>query len=515
MRRVIEIWGRINKLPRSRWSLLWCILLFFGLHVGYKVFSWIPKILRRVCCSSYNAPHQFLLDFARRRALDTTEDHTIDAFLFTSALDVEQIPLWVQGSELRFHVQDVTQQEADSLYKSLYTLHKQGRPTVLLAKQPRVYPLFFDIDIKGMRCTKRSEEWEGDGRYNNINEEAMGGMRVNDKNEDDDTQLLEQTLAGIDTIAFLTHLSRTLGELYDPSVLRMAVFESHGICASTYPGFQHDVYAKASFHIVFPDIIVERSENCVQRPEGYPREVCNRKPMAQHCELMDHVRNYFDDSKEKDEDVKKLTEQLLFLDKGNTWSEVFDENPTWHECWDDLTGMRLCWTRKKSERNSRVKRPWKAFRVRYATTNGARGPLMLEEDSELSPESIEWSRWGNVADPSGCKAEGGLHDRHITSWDKTKLRRYDGDDPNECVCRLCNDDAKYKIPDAKKANGKWEQGWTKYRDTASKQIFYWHETWNEGFWAEAPEKEWTKRMDTRRGYAYWCHSSGDRYFWDS
>merc|ERR1712203_1329053 len=89
-------------------------------------------------------------------------------------------------------------------------------------------------------------------------------------------------------------------------------------------------WEKASFHLVFPDIIVDRPF-VHKKPLQWPKE---KQPMSNHAIVHEHVRNFFadriGDSHElleqcEYEIVAKLDDEdeVVYL---NSWNEVFDEN---------------------------------------------------------------------------------------------------------------------------------------------------------------------------------------------
>jgi len=497
---------------------------------------------------------QWLVDFCRRRSMSTTEDHTKDEFLFTTSVDVSDIPDWIEGYELRFDIADMSHEEADELYRHLYELYLQGNPAILLAKQPRCYPLFFDINIRG-----HANVTEVDDTLDSLN---------------------------FDNLCFFGHLARALQEIY-LQPFTMAVFQNHGVCVPTVPQFTGESYAKISFHVVFPELIVLRGSNCVEKRHTSDdnrqtriRELDDPPPVNHHMLILDHVRHYFTHACEDGHDPALLSfwEKITAMDNNNVWTEIIGEDTVWHEPWDDLTGVRLAFTKKCNElREPREKVPWKAFCVtkeatslhqpvprsqtgrettgtgvngvggagggltQSTTTPGRKGsfqntlhttylksqPLavgglgrggsglqltrspnntqdlilgggganshvpadgvpyqtMLQVHDDLSPDSILWSRWGNVADPRGHKF------RSETVYESSKLRRYQSPlGENACFCLFCEESDKYKkysrtLGSSHQAltgqentvatRDLWEEGWKKYRDPVSEEVFYW------------------------------------------
>jgi len=465
----------------------------------------------------------YLAEFCRRRALNTSEDHTRDHFLFTKSLQAKDIPQWVEGFDLRFDISDLEQEEADELYRCLYKMCVDWDPAILLAKQPQVYPLFFDINIRG-----EAEATELTKTLDRLN---------------------------FDDLCFFSHLARALQEIY-LQPFTMAVFESHGICEPQVPEFRGESYARVSFHVVFPELIVQRGANCVDRSTRNagahhtrtkdPSIYTPSSEVNNHMLIVDHVRHYFEHACEGNTDptLTAFWHKMTHMDNNNVWTEVIGENAMWHEKWDDLTGLRLAFTKKCNESDAhppRVKMPWKAFCVTKemhvappsvaaamltrrgpshaasfsldapvtdslnhsasnAQLHGAAAPshglhghprhqasksVMLQADAQrfpggyvthlyehedLAPDSILWSRWGNVADPSGSSSR-----RSETRFDTSKLRRYQHPAGEAaCFCLLCLEDEKYKKNRYKVlVHSKWEFGWKKYRDPVSEEVYFW------------------------------------------
>lgn len=420
-------------------------LVLFSLYWFYR---WISNRNEKKKSCEKEDPYTLMRRCLHPRELDTSEDHTQDQFLFSNAIDEKKIEPWVPPL-LRFHVKDFTPAEADLLYTTLHRLDQCNQPTVLLAKQPPTYPLFFDLDIKG---------------------------RLNATRIDSTLALLQ-----LEKLTLFRHIAHALKEVYT-TPFRMVIYESHGISIPLSKNFTDESYAKASFHVVFPDIIVDRPENCMVRKKEGER---NRVPMKRHMRIVDHVRLYF----EENEELTNLLEDIRSFDYEASWAEIFDEYPCWHECWDDLTGMRLCYTKKKGEKEDRVKRPWKAFQVHDD---------LMDITNEVN--ILQWSQWGNVLDPRGI--------RDVTEWNETRLRKYENT-AGLCECRFCWKDKKYEQVLEKG----WELGWEKQRDPKSDEVYYSRPTTREEFWLSAPGN-WRRFMHPYRGRYFWRLDQEDRYFWD-
>jgi len=163
--------------------------------------------------------------------------------------------------------------------------------------------------------------------------------------------------------------------------------------------------AKASFHVHFPQIIVDRPVKAYpEAPGGALRDF-----VGWHVLLRDHVVCCFLEQEESED--SRDQESLSFYHKSleeacewakvnpddeddnsrclNAWSEIFDERPLWHEPSPGrCTGFRLPFTDKPLE--GRPKLP--LGRWRCAQQDGC---VEVRRCPDVDP--VEWVRLGDIS----------------------------------------------------------------------------------------------------------------------
>ncbi|CAJ1331059.1 unnamed protein product [Effrenium voratum] len=192
--------------------------------------------------------------------------------------------------------------------------YDDGTPEVRLARQAESYALYFDIDMYGSQL---------DGE---VPEPGLNSF------DDADVDVLLGSMAG------------ALQKIYPQFAgLEVVVFSSSGVCLAT------NRY-KASFHVVFPQIIVERPVMCHEK-----KVQC--AGTASHILVRDHVTHYLSMEEEQNERLKQLRKRvssdLVQADdpdgpRLNDWCEILDEMPLWHDPRPGrCTGVRLPYTDKE------------------------------------------------------------------------------------------------------------------------------------------------------------------------
>ncbi|CAJ1331057.1 unnamed protein product [Effrenium voratum] len=204
--------------------------------------------------------------------------------------------------------------EKTQMYDAILQKYDDGTPEVRLARQAESYALYFDIDMYGSQL---------DGE---VPEPGLNSF------DDADVDVLLGSMAG------------ALQKIYPQFAgLEVVVFSSSGVCLAT------NRY-KASFHVVFPQIIVERPVMCHEK-----KVQC--AGTASHILVRDHVTHYLSMEEEQNERLKQLRKRvssdLVQADdpdgpRLNDWCEILDEMPLWHDPRPGrCTGVRLPYTDKE------------------------------------------------------------------------------------------------------------------------------------------------------------------------
>lgn len=251
--------------------------------------------------------------------------------------------------------------QREELYQHIIEMYYQRRPLVLLARQPSFYPFFLDLDLFGSRSDDH--------------------LRTAVQGQDGDHLVLFKCIATALLEIFPSH-----------QVLEVAAFESSGLDRAKK-------CFKASFHLVFPDIIVKRPELC----HG-PLETCLLNRAASHILVRDYVVYRLTEMEHgQNEAARRLTRlkdkvsnECLEENDGdarrNDWCEILDENPFWHDPRPGKrTGLRLPFTDKRykeEELEGRVKFPLGRWSFQA-------GEAALQPLPNLSP--VEWVRLGDIS----------------------------------------------------------------------------------------------------------------------
>lgn len=299
---------------------------------------------------------------------------------------------WYTSGFGHFHAADEAARR--ELYGHILACFDLGAPLVLLARQAPLYPLFFDLDLWGGH-----EGESGSAEHNCIAWE--GGV---------------QFLA--------TFIADAVREMYPQfqDGLELAVFSSSGRC-------RRKRRYKASYHLVFPGVIVDRPVKCSRLED----RTCEEPSPARHVVIRNHLVYRLSVGSEEGqlqqlrEDLRRccnydvveasgantnVSEDPTYL---NDWTEVLDENPLWHEPWPEaLTGFRLPFTDKPEE--GRPKLPFGRWRL-----TGQPGRLEPLPDLDAN----EWVRLGDI---SACQMS------YPTPWTEAAIEEAAWGD---CCCPTC------------------------------------------------------------------------------
>jgi len=276
-----------------------------------------------------------------------------------------------------------------ALYESVVSCFKLGVPLVLLARQPKCYPLFFDLDVYG--------GLEDDPNFDKVKDFAW----------EDEDQVLSRAIVS------------SVWELYPQfrGGLKVAVFSSNGLC-------RRKKRFKASYHLVFPDIIVDRPEKCTQASGK-----CGQPPAARHIAVRNHVvcrlstaGGAWGDLPDLRDDLRRCCDSEVVTGIGddatylNDWTEILDEFPLWHEPGPDAaTGLRLPFTDKPRE--GRPKLPLGRWRFSSTTSSDVSledWPPKCSIEQLRDLDLVEWVRLGDIsADVTG----------ELTPWSEEFLHR--------------------------------------------------------------------------------------------
>eukprot|EP00927_Polykrikos_kofoidii_P044801 TRINITY_DN38689_c0_g1_i1.p1 TRINITY_DN38689_c0_g1~~TRINITY_DN38689_c0_g1_i1.p1 ORF type:complete len:1009 (+),score=141.82 TRINITY_DN38689_c0_g1_i1:74-3100(+) len=406
------------------------------------------------------------------------------------------------GDDVRFDVKSWN--DRDRLYENIVTMFELGAPLALLARQAPLYALFFDIDIYGYRhnvgSEKESENGEDtdarekgnyqDAKYN-TDAATWGTARI-------DAVTTESACCGGTVgkeVMNLTELMWEGGGLRDLilavalALLRLYPQFRHGLEIAVFHASGYDRKSnreKVSYHIFFPQIIVDRAVKCWQTNPCVSRDVdaagklgCTPSPHpARHVMVREHVLHCL----HEDGRSQKLHQDLLSAcgweviaretsaegtettdDSGDTaaqsgetylndWCEVFDENPFWHEPWPDaFTGLRLPFTDKQGDTynqwEGRPKLPLGRWLVREATLEAvekSQPPQEVEGEVAISIQThvreltverladldaVDWVRLGDI---SVCTAQ-----TAPTPWDEFGLHQGVDHLWDPCPCPSC------------------------------------------------------------------------------
>eukprot|EP00929_Paragymnodinium_shiwhaense_P013713 TRINITY_DN121560_c0_g1_i1.p1 TRINITY_DN121560_c0_g1~~TRINITY_DN121560_c0_g1_i1.p1 ORF type:complete len:683 (-),score=137.68 TRINITY_DN121560_c0_g1_i1:14-2062(-) len=246
--------------------------------------------------------------------------------------------------------------------------HRKSPEQALLARQAPFYSLFFDVDIWGPT---------GDGF-------------------DPDILAVDELIRADEEHVFFRSLAAAVCELFPENTRQgteMIVYHASGFDQSKQR-------LKASFHVVFPDLLVERPVKCWA---ACPPGPLKARP-ASHLLVRDHVTHRF-----VSDEAGRLEALQEDLRRGcgfdvtansptvcmNDWCEVFDEVPLWHEPWPGAeTGLRLAFTDKPAE--GRPKLPYARWQCVPTGSGGELfGRVRLEPLPDLTEE--EWVALSDIA----------------------------------------------------------------------------------------------------------------------
>jgi len=245
----------------------------------------------------------------------------------------------------------------------------------MLSRQAPFYPLFFDIDIFG--------GMSGEPGASRVQDVVWDGSHV-----------------------FLRAVAQALFQLLPQrGSLEVAVFTSSGYCCKTKR-------FKASFHMVFPELIVERAVMC------WPGR--QHAKMGSHLLVRDHVVCHLQDTASAV--VKVLQGDLLACCSQtatptmsnvedieadetalNEWTEVFDENLVWFDPRPGAkTGLRLPFTDKVSEAKSggleqRPKLPLGRWLLHHHGSSEVDIDDICVEELEDLQSLTDWIRLGDLS----------------------------------------------------------------------------------------------------------------------
>lgn len=294
------------------------------------------------------------------------------------------------------------------LYEHVAQMYAIGAPIPLLARQPPRYLLFFDLDIYGGL------------------EAEPGASEVHHLVWGDGERSLFKAIA------------RAVCALYPQfaEALELVVFGASGICRL------HRRY-KASYHLVFPQVVVDRPVKC------WPGQgALSARPPARHLRVRDHVLHCLGEDSVEGGLLESLQDALrrccdaTLLDDGqeagsgngelyddptylNDWCEILDENPFWHEPWPESTsGLRLPYTDKQPEGQPEGRPKLPLGRWRLAIPCDPREPVAMTPLPQLLPTD-----WVLLGDLSNCSAA------EATPWSEDAL--HPGVVYDECPCPEC------------------------------------------------------------------------------
>ncbi|CAK9030371.1 unnamed protein product [Durusdinium trenchii] len=342
--------------------------------------------------------------FERNRAAPGREDY--------AEYTTENFISWyVRGHQDRAYSPQVAA-DREELYQHILDMYHRGTPIVLLARQAPLYPFFLDLDF-----------W--------------GSTRPDDP--------LHSIVAEGDHLVLLRCIASALLDIFpQQATLEVAVFCSSGVDRETGR-------YKASFHVLFPEIIVRRPILCLDATQSF----CLDGQAASHILVRDHVVASLAAAEKEVQRLNSLRmkasneiieanpeetpeealrypahwglaynmealEKSLWLGK-NDWCEILDENPFWHDPRPGRrTGFRLPFTDKRwgdKAMEGRVKLPLGRWKFQ--------APDILEELPNLT--DLEWVRLGDVSRPAASE----------TPMNQQKLQADQAD--LCCKCLVCLD----------------------------------------------------------------------------
>ncbi|CAE7256885.1 PRPF4B [Symbiodinium natans] len=324
-------------------------------------------------------------------------------------------PLWYVPENCTGAFRAGSPARRQELYQHIVNMCRLGDPCTMmvLARQAvPLYSLFFDLDIFGGENDCYGDESVHDAIW------EFGDMLL------------------------LRGMAHALLKIY-PQLsggLEVAAFHSSGMS-------REKQRFKASYHVTFPDIIVDRLVMCKEKQlPGEP----GANPSA-HMICRDQVLCYFAKRQDdtfglRDDRIAELKKRLDDLcdheavgegDEAsgrNDWQEVFDENALWHDPRPGRrTGFRLPFTDKVVDEVSnpifegRPKLPLGRWIVR-GSGEEALEDLVVEPLPQLT--DTEWVQLGDI---SYCKAAEPTHLRKDLVDEQVDLS-WDGD----CPCLVCN-----------------------------------------------------------------------------
>ncbi|CAK0888165.1 unnamed protein product [Prorocentrum cordatum] len=305
---------------------------------------------------------------------------------------------WFLVGEQRFRAEGP---EREELYRHVVAMFDLGIPLALLARQAPRYSLFLDLDI-----------------YGALSREAAAGEA--------------HRLAWDDRLVLLRCIGAAVIQVYPQlgAGLEVAVFCSSGPC--TVHGRE-----KASYHLVFPQVVVDRPVKAwPDCPDG-PRPATHGRHIMV---VRDHiVRALIAESSQPGPlaDLQELLleccDELVTDSEGeegsgggegeeeppvyrNGWSEVVDDKPLRHEPWPDaFTGFRLPFTDKVAPATSALEgRPKVPLGRWLLRAEGERGPCGPRLSAERLPD-LGAAEWVGLGDVSVCPGEG------LTPWEAAAI----------------------------------------------------------------------------------------------
>lgn len=265
--------------------------------------------------------------------------------------------------------------ERAELYRLVAAAYRRGDPIHLLARQAERSVMFLDLDIYGGFCGEPDAE-----RVKGVVDEAGNFL------------LLRVVVSS------LLRLLPTLEHL------EVAVFCSCGYRASG----KHQHYFIASYHLVFPELHVQRSEMCCP-------QTSRLAVLGEHVPVRDYLVRAMS---QLEGEVQHLQTALQACNQDNTWAEIFDENPLWHNPLPQHVGLRLPFTDKAMACGGKESRP-KVPLGRWLLGRDLSGPM--QQLPNLTDE--EWLQLGDVSRPV----------QGTTLLDASLLEPMG----EECICLVC------------------------------------------------------------------------------
>ncbi|CAE8722292.1 unnamed protein product, partial [Polarella glacialis] len=272
----------------------------------------------------------------------------------------------------------------EELYGLIVDTYHRGLPMVLLARQAPLYPLFFDVDIYGG---------------------CVGAQ---------DAHAVHDLVWDVHRMAFLRCIGAALMQIFPHTLengIQVAAFCSSGFCS-------RKGRFKASYHLVFPEIMVDRPVMCLEPP------IAGRRCPSRHILARDHVVCYLSEEVASGGELAELqsalesacdhaatassSEESWETPAGlNDWSEVLDENPLWYDPRPDArTGLRLPFTDKVAADSSphavegRPKLPLGRWQLHSLSPWSEASWLDLQLEPLAGLDAETWVRLGDISRPS-------------------------------------------------------------------------------------------------------------------